>query len=353
MYIAFHKPIFYGILEIGQYGFILVVTYLLIKFGQRISSVFIGYASFAIIGSVVSIMILRKYVFKQFSEHKFSFKTGLLKKVISFGLFMLVYNLFNLFFGKIDMVLLTVFRNLSEVGIYSVVLPTTMAISNLCSSFILVLLPVTSEMWASKLYKQLKKNIKKLYLFCLVIGLPVAISLYFYSSLIIKTLFTDKYLNGTLTLQLLSFSILLILFMRINVSLLAGMNQQKRIAKIMVLSFLVNLCFSIILIPKYGQNGAAISALLSFGFGAVSLYLYIYKKLKIILKFVTFSKIILANVFFFILVRLLSKFIFVNELMSAIFVVGVSFSAYVILVFLLKILSIKEILRSLLSLFIK
>jgi O-antigen/teichoic acid export membrane protein len=351
-FVATHKTNFFAFLEILQYGILFIFTIILLNLKVGINSLFISYLIFGIIGSIVSLVIIKKEIIN-FKLCDIILKKKILKKILNFGFYILIYNIFNLFFGRLETIFLTIFSTIEEVGIYSAILPTILAVSNLFSSLILVLIPFVSELWAKKKYVILKKNIEEIYNYLFVFLIPVIISLMFYSDIIVTTLFTKKFTSGIIVFKIMAPAILLIVFSRINVSILTGINNPKKIGKIMILSFIVNLVGNLILIPKFGVVGTAYSTIISFSFSSILLFSHIRKKIKIKTNPLKIIKLLIAYFSFFLTIQISSTFIELYPLVESAIVISLSFIIYITIIFLFKILNFNEIFNLLKNLIIK
>lgn len=340
-FVGFHFPIVYSIMDTLQYGFVLISCFLLLTLKFGIYSLFLSYLCFAIIGITISYLILTKKIFPEHNKSRFKFDKPLFIKVISFGAFILMYNMFNSLFGKIDVLLLTFFTTLEDVGTYNVILPTILAIANLSSSLILVLLPVASELWAKKKKTELRENINKIYLFLFLIVLPLITFIVFNSYNIINLMFGERYTSGDLAFKILAFAILFIILTRINTSLLAGIDKPKQIGIIMFTSFLLNLTLSIILIPYLGIIGASISGLLAYMFAMVASYVLLTKHIKIDLSKEIFVIVILN-------LALFGSFFAVSSsgigMLMTLGIESALIGIYLLACIMLKILNVEEIL---------
>src|SRR5207253_11328907 len=124
---------------------------------------------------------------------------------------------------------LTIYRSLTEVGLYNVALPTAGFLWFFSGVIYSILFPVSSEISAGKERGVLKDGIGRIYLYVLIFVLPLVVVLLFFPDIIINALFGGEYVAAAFTLQLLAVGGLIYSFITINNALLAGMGDSRAV----------------------------------------------------------------------------------------------------------------------------
>ncbi len=179
-------------------------------------------------------------------------KFAIMNVLFLFGVYILNYT---------DTIMLTALRNLEEVGLYNVAVPTAKLILFFSSAFTLILIPLTASLFANKKFDVLNKLINALYKLNIVFLLPIAMILVVYPDIVIRVLFSSKYLPAATALSILSVSAVLSVFFLINSYILNGLEKAKANFRITSIGAAFNIGLNLILIPLYGLIGAALSTL--------------------------------------------------------------------------------------------
>jgi len=244
-------------------------------------------------------------------------------KVLVFGFF-LFFN--NLFF-QLDTILISLWKNDSEVGIYQAVFKLIMLPLVIPDIITNTLLPTLSRLNYENKEQWIKigKFINKLLIGIVV---PIAIIMFVYAEQIIEIIYGSKnYLNSINVLRIFS----LVLFIRFSFeahALMLTTSDKQHIRLFTVLfATLINLVMNYFLIPIYGALGAALVSLLTNVFVGIVYFIY---NIKIFTDFIVNKRIILylsVSLFFAFILwqyskinRFLSFFVF-----SLFFLFGVYF----------------------------
>ena len=202
-------------------------------------------------------------IFPYFKIHSSMTFTGI-KRLLSFGLKAMTSPLVNKFFGRLDIILLTYFKNLAEVGFYSAAQPFARLFTIFGSSIGKMLFPYSSEIYYSRDKKELQGIISNLQRLMLFILAPIAIVFLLFSSQLLNILFGQVYQAGSLVVRLLVIGTLVHSFTIINTNVISGIGHPLKVTRLMLLNSLLNLTGNLLLIPAWGMDGAAISTLVAY-----------------------------------------------------------------------------------------
>lgn len=168
-------------------------------------------------------------------------------------------------YTRIDQLMIKFMLNNFELGIYGSNIKIFDAFVMLGFTLSLSLLPYLTKVKSELLL------IKKIYKYFYFLFLPIIILLIFFSDLIINILFGNQFISGSYSLKILLISSFFAILTSLNNRVLIANELEKCILIRSIYSLLLNVILNLILIPKFGINGAAISTLFVTIFTA---YLY-------------------------------------------------------------------------------
>lgn len=210
------------------------------------------------------------------------------------------------------------------------------------------LIPGVAAAKSKEKLTEVEQRINLSLLIGLLIALPITLIFFFYSDYILKLLFPNAP-DGNRILQISALSIIFITMEQTIRGVLIGLGDNK----IPIISVTIGVFFkwilNKILIPMNvffgGINGATISNLISHIVITVICYIYLKKQINVKIEKNNIFKVIFANIIFVAI----SKFIYIilkiklNSKVSLIVSIFIGIIFYVIIVFFLKILNIKQL----------
>lgn len=249
--------------------------------GSSVVNVALAY----LVGLGVTIFITLSIFLKKHTniiKAKLNISRGLLKGLFTFALPVLISGFASMTIGYMSTLMLTVFRSLSEVGLYQVAFPASNLILYFPSAIGVMLFPMVAELWARKKHDLVGKAVHTLIKFSFIFIVPIALILIAFPELVISTLFGSKYLAASMTLRILAFGAIIQTLYTILNRVILGIGRPIIITKVMGITACFVFISNLVLIPLYGIEGAAIAFVLST---LVSLTL----SLKFIRKYVKFT----------------------------------------------------------------
>ena len=245
---------------------------------------------------------------------------GLYKKLFKYAVVVMVGLGAMLLLSRIDVFLLTYFKGLYEVGLYSVALSLGMVISTLIGPIMGMIFPLTSKLSVNKDSVKIKEMIKSMYGLGLYLIVPVLIIFVSYPKEIIILLFGVKYVGAYVALIILSFAYFINVLTSFNFQVMAGLGLVKRRTKMLYIAAFTNIVADLILIPIYGLVGAAIGTLLSILVMFILGYGFVSKKFSLNLNKKRLYKTIVGGILVFLIVSVLKKIIITNIFIEAIII---------------------------------
>ena len=184
--------------------------------------------------------------------------------------------------GTMDTVMLGYFKDPAEVGIYNASVSLARVFNTIAAPIMFMFLPVATEYFAKQSFTELSSLYKIFTKWIFSVSLPIFMILMFFPEIIITTLFGARYIEGAMCLRIIVLGYLSSLILGINNVALTASGKTMVQMWLSVATIGLNFALNILLIPRYGSNGAALATALSFtAFNAlVSLVLYRHAKVQ-------------------------------------------------------------------------
>lgn len=208
-------------------------------------------------GNLINIFYVRKRVHLKFLFHMN------IRKHIAPLLILFVNALAISVYVNSDVTMLGFFADDKAVGIYSFSSKIYNILKQLVNAIIVVSIPRISYVLANKPeeYKSYLQNIfnfLSLFLFPLVVGMLTM------SREIIYIAGGEQYLDGTLSLQILSVATIFAIYSSLFTNCVLIVNrQEKKCLQATIISALINVGLNFVFIPLMGMNGAAITTVIA------------------------------------------------------------------------------------------
>lgn len=284
-YYLFHE-VFRGFQNIKLYApmeflnilFVLLPAIVFIRvLGFGVEGVALAYLTGAVLIGFLTFGLLSKN-YSHILKEKGGITKPIAKKLLLFGLPVLVSGFAGTILGYIDTISITVFRSLGEVGLYQSARPLTEAIGYLPAALTVILLPVVSELWERGEKKMIGNFLGFLLKFSFILIIPVVLIFVAFPEIVIRLLFGGSFLGASVTLQILSISVIFYMGFSILTNAIIGVGKPGALVKIMVVMATFNLVGNILLVPTVGIEGAAIATTASYLLGLL-LAVYFARKL--------------------------------------------------------------------------
>lgn len=186
--------------------------------------------------------------------------------------------IFNLIYFRLDVIILSYTRTSQEVGIYGLAYQFFEASLAIPIFFANALFPLLTALHKEN-YSQFKKEIKR-WLAILAICAIALMSLLILVSYSIPVVFDNRFLGSQSALIILSLGLPFFFISALLWHVVIIENKQKFLMGAYLAGALFNLLFNLILIPKYGPNGASTVTVVSEAFVTLLLLLLIKAKQK-------------------------------------------------------------------------
>lgn len=222
------------------------------------------YAGILVIGTVgnniFNFFRLRKYIKLSKGEFK---RLNLLGHLIP-ALKIFILNLVISIYVNLDSVMLGFLKNEESVGYYAAATRLTKAILGIVSSLGAVLLPRFSNMITNGQKEEFQLLANKAASFTIALSLPMSVGLIFMAAPIIHIFCGNGFEPSILTLKLVAPIVLFIgLSGIIGMQILYPQGREKYVIISTMVGACINLLINYLLIPQYGQYGAALGTVIA------------------------------------------------------------------------------------------
>lgn len=332
--------------EIGWYSFIsniltnvlhVLSLILLIILGFGIKSIPLSYFIGTFFVFLTAFIVCKHKIPRIFKATKINSKTKsrILKELISYSWPLLFVGAIWRVFSWTDSFLIGYFKNASDVGIYNAALPIALLISFSSQLFLQLFYPLINKEYAKgnkEVIKQLSQQVGK-WIYALI--LPLFVLLLIFPETILNILFGPEYIGASNALRILSFGVLFISLFEISLRVLNMEGSSKKILVDIISIAILNLILNIILIPKYGISGAALSTTISFISLSIIVGIQAYRSQKIVPLRRKMLNISFAAVIPLIILLIIKKLVEINII--SFIILSIFFSMlYVLFVFIFK-----------------
>ncbi|MFH1650297.1 MAG: flippase [Candidatus Woesearchaeota archaeon] len=345
---GYNKNLLFSFFDFLNNAIILVIASVLFMFYKNVYVPGLSYAlaSFLTVGVIFFVLIKTVPYFRVKSSLPASDK----KKIISFSKSAFFHSMAGLILAQVDIMMLTYIKGLSDVAYYNAVLPVANLMLFFSGSLSFVLLTTGKDLLAREKNSALNELVSWLrkYIFILVWGLSVIVIVY--APEILRILFGSEYVVAYKGLMLYSLGIVFFASASINNQILYIFEKPQYAAKILVLVAVFNVLANIIMIPLFSMVGAVITTVVGF---ALMFLLSEYYSRKLLTQASNWRVLLRGLPIFsaaagYAAISYILRLFLGPGYLNAAFGLVASLCIYIVLLYLLKVMSISEM-RSLLG----
>lgn len=307
-------------------------------------AIYAGITVFSTVGSnVLNFLKLKTFT-------KLSFKNLDIKRHLKPILTIFSMNIAVSIYTNLDNVMLGYRSTEISVGLYSSGIKLVKLVLGIVTSLGAVMLPRISNYIHNGLENELKNLLDKALKFIVLLSLPCFLGLYLTSKEIILIFSGQGFIEAIPTMMYLTPLIIIIALSNfIGIQILYPRGEEKKVLISVIVGAIVNFSLNWILIPKYAQNGAAISTTIAEGLVLLTQLILSYRYLKFIKFNFEFFKPIIATIFMGIIIVVLNNNTLDNIYLSLLFKILVGGSSYLIALLVLKDKFLYEIINKILK----
>jgi O-antigen/teichoic acid export membrane protein len=298
------------------------------------------------LGSLISIIFTAALLFKKLVKPDFSFDFSFMQNTLGQALPFALMNIFILIYFRIDMVMLSLMKNETVVGLYSASYRIMEMLLVIPAVIMIPIYPAMSRLTkneSAKFHELSQISVQGLLLICL----PVTLIIFFLAPQFMLFFYGDSdYLTATAALKILVFTLPFNGLTSVFATMLAANNRQIITTRNTAICAGFNILLNMLLIPSYSFIGAAAATLATEGLLAALCYFAVVKSLgeKI-------SSTYLLKFFLLTLFVLSAKLIWQKADLSPYFTSAVTVLFFIVGLFWLKLFDLRFL--KLLSNFLK
>lgn len=233
--------------------FLVITIFIFIKLNYGLSGVL--WAS--VISAFINFLI--NWLFgKKSAKIKFEFDFTVWKKILKNSWPLAITIILNLIYQKSDVIILSLFKNIKDVGVYGAAYRTIEVISTIPYMFVGVMLPLFTLNWINKNLDFFKKLAQKSFDFMIILAIPLIVGTQFTAKEVITLIAGESFADSGLSLQILMLSTSLLFISCVFSHLIIAIDKQKKVIWLYVFTMISSVVLYFILIPKFSYIGASI-----------------------------------------------------------------------------------------------
>jgi O-antigen/teichoic acid export membrane protein len=279
--------------------------------------------------------ILNWFFGKKSAKIKLTFDFYTWKRIIRKTWPLAVTIILNLIYQKSDIILLSLFKDIQDVGIYGASYRTIEVIGTIPYMFAGIMLPLFTFNWINKNFDFFKKMAQKSFDFMIILAIPLTIGAQFTATEVISLIAGKEFSGGGLPLQLLIISISLLFVSCIFSHIIIAIEKQKKVIALYAVTTVTSLILYLILIPKFSYLGASIVTIYSNLLILFGSFYYVKKFTDFSPRLKTTYKALLASLGMAIFMYLVPRSFYQNGLMLLV-IIALAILIYFILLYLFK-----------------
>lgn len=330
---------------IDFFKFTAILVIVLIGFTQSktILVPVLAYVIAPAIACIIFFLVLTRKIFPKWREAAITKDAALFKKLGKYGLIVVLTSASSAVLGQVDTIMLTYFTDLTQVALYNVALPTAKLLLYFSVALGSILFPLTSELWTLKKYESVKQGMRSIYKYTMILLLPMILVLVVFAELIIHLLFGDQYVPSSFALQVLAIGMIFGTIQLIHMNFFMGTGNPTKHAQVFLIGAVLNVILNGVLIPMYGITGAAYATAISYCLMMCVGFYKIQKLLDIGVPVINWMKTSIIAGISLIVMIITKNLITTNVWIEAAVVLIIAGGIYTSLLFLFKVITVKEI----------
>lgn len=250
-----------------EYPAVLTVLITMLRTAVGITALLLGWGivglgAASLVASCVNAIAFWAFAARVFTLPRLTFNLSFSRGLLSTAAPLMVNNLLNTIFFRVDVLLLQSFLGTQVVGYYHTAYKFVDGLLLIPAFLTLALFPIFSRLAETApelLLEVYSRSVKGL----LILALPIAMGVTLLAHPLILLLFGEAYEPAVRPLQLLIWFLPLSYVNGITQYVLIALNQQRYLTGAFLLATGFNIAANLIAIPRFGMEGAAVTTVLS------------------------------------------------------------------------------------------
>ena len=212
-----------------------------------------------------------------------------LKMQLLVSLPMILTSFIQLLNGKVDTLMIGVFKTTAIVGIFSVAFKISVITNFVIGALKTITMPKISELFFSNKFEELNSIMQYANKVTFLFSAPVSVIMFFFPEFLLS-LVNPEFVSGANTLRIFAVMQLFNASSGMVAAFLNMTGHQVYFTRLVAISTALNIGLNWLLIPKYGMEGAAAATLVSVLLWNIIGASFIYRKYKIATFYWPFGK---------------------------------------------------------------
>jgi O-antigen/teichoic acid export membrane protein len=263
---SFQSFMLYAFIDITPNLIKIIIIFLLISIGSlNLNNVLLVNAAAIILGFIIGFLFIPKDFISAKGKQR-----EIALKLFDFSKWIFITNILGALWFRLDILMLSYYKNAELVGVYSVALSFISAMNLLFVSLLTKYFPQVSRLnKKNEFFMHIKKSL------LISFGLAILLSfMFFIAEPIIVLAYTERYIDSIIYFKILLTGFLFSLVFNPLLLVLYALNKPYIITFICLFLVIANFCGNLLLIPKYGAIGAAFVVALTRVAGGLLILFY-------------------------------------------------------------------------------
>lgn len=336
---GFYQMLNIVITKAFEQGFMIIFAMALVLAGYYVAGAVVSTAIGYIVAAIAAFILFRKYVWKNISSHRkssleepgkhFTFREelGLAKTLLLFSIPVVITSLGELFLYDMGTFVIGHYWPAQYVGYYNAASPIARLPLIISMAVATAALPATSAALSRNNRDLLGTYINQSFRYVTIVVLPMSVGTIVFSTPIISILFPG-YESGSMALKILAAGMLFFTIYTVSSSISQGMGKPNIPMLALIGGTIIELVVSIILVPSYDINGAAIATTIAAFFIMITVGWKTLKNADVKIPFKDYGRIIAASLIMGALLSLFPQDLFTGFQKYVIFLFVVILAAF-------------------------
>lgn len=253
----------------------------------------IAFVAAAILANAIWFVIMIRFA-KPFVPIRPQFEMQVWKRILSRSWPIAVSIIFNLMYLKGDILLLSLFKSQTEVGLYGVAYRVIDILTVLPMMFMGLLLPSLTLAWTNGDHEQFRSRLSRAFDLFMIFVIPVIAGAQIVGIKLITFIAGAGYEQSGEVLKILILALFGIFIGTLFGHLVVALNKQRAMIFGYATAAILTLIGYLFVIPRYGMYGAAWMTVFSEVFIAIVTFIMVYKTSRALPHLTTFLKSVIA-----------------------------------------------------------
>ncbi len=236
---------------------VLLLLFVLLFIGQRVSGVIVSYTVSLAIPLAISLFFVHKIILSKVKTKKIS-----INEIFSFSLpFFIAQILFGvlLYFNIFALTYFAPKFGFDDVGFYSLAFHIELFLETLLLFVANSVTPAISQFYGANEFSRIKKIFSLGMKYTFIFVFPIMFSLVAAADVLIRDVFTKTYSGSTLVLQILAFTLVATMLLRYMLSIILAKKLVRSYLYLGIILLVVTVPLTLFLTSEFSAIGAALS----------------------------------------------------------------------------------------------